>query len=107
MVNKLMSLTKRTKQITCRSRGNEPGLDLQQDLSLSRDGPVVRLLGQTAGKVVVSRGIVDMDLLLRTGMIRLVRIVIHLDSERGRRDMDTNLYFALLAGSAAAVRHTV
>lgn len=55
--------------LTCHLRGKEPDPDLQRDLSLSRDGLVVRLLEQKIGMGVVSRRIVDMDLLPHTSVI--------------------------------------
>lgn len=107
MVHKLISSRQAQNRFTYRLRGNKLGLDLQRDLASSLDEPAVRPLEQRAGKVVVSRGIVDMDLLLRTGRIRLVRIAFYIDIEGGRQDMNTNLDFALLAGSTVTVRDTV
>jgi hypothetical protein len=62
-------VTKAHVFLTRHLRGDKPDLDLQCDLSLSRDGLVVRLLEQRTGMGVVSRRIVDMDLLPHTGVI--------------------------------------
>lgn len=61
--------TKAHVLLTCHLRGDKPDLDLQRDLSLSRDGLVVRLLEQRTDMGVVSRCIVDMGLLPHTGVI--------------------------------------